>query len=91
MAQIRIQSGPSGSHCARDEVTPALSPPRPKSESVPRLPTFPARWALGDPRRRPDFVFRTNEYDGELEYCLKMAPTEDGATVLVTAEGGEVY
>jgi hypothetical protein len=27
--------------------------------------------------------------DGELEYALKMAPTEDGAAVLVTLEDGE--
>jgi hypothetical protein len=34
-----------------------------------RLPTFPARWVLGNPRRRAYFVFWTTEYDGELEYC----------------------
>ena len=47
-------------------------------ESVPRLPTFPARWVLGDPRQRAYFVFWTSEYDGELEYALKMAPNDDG-------------
>lgn len=59
-------------------------------ESVPRLPTFPARWALADPRRRPYFVFWTSEADGDL-WCLKMAPSEDGDAVLVTLENGETY
>jgi hypothetical protein len=57
-------------------------------ESVPRLPTFPARWALTDPRRRPYFVFWTSD-DGDLEYCLKMAQSEDGAAVLIALEDGE--
>lgn len=60
-------------------------------ELVPRLPTFPARWALADPRRRPYFVFWTSEEDGDLRYGLKMAPSEDGDAVLVTLENGETY
>ena len=59
-------------------------------ESVPRLPTFPARWALADPRRRPYFVFWTSE-DCDLQYGLKMAPSEEGDAVLVTLENGETY
>ena len=59
-------------------------------ESVPRLPTFPARLVLGDPRRRPYFVFWTGEYDGELEYCLKMAPSQNGEAVLVPLEDAPV-
>jgi hypothetical protein len=45
-------------------------------ESVPRLPTFPARWVLNDPRGRAYFTFWTSEEDGQLQYCLKMAPCE---------------
>ena len=59
-------------------------------ESVPRLPTFPARWVLGDPRQRPYFVFWTTDH-GDLEYALKMAPSDDGAAVLVTVEDGETH
>jgi hypothetical protein len=42
-------------------------------ESVSRLPTFPARWVFGDPRRRPYFVFWTDD-DGELEYASRWRP-----------------
>ena len=59
-------------------------------ESVPRLPTFPARCVFGDSRRRSYFVFWTDD-DGELAYGLKMAPSQDGAAVLVTLERGETY
>jgi hypothetical protein len=60
-------------------------------ESVPRLPTFPARWVLADPRRRPYFVFWTSEEDGDLRYGLKMAPTNVQDAVLVTLESGETH
>lgn len=33
-------------------------------ESVPRLPTFPVRWTLEDPRGRPSFVFWTVSVPG---------------------------
>jgi hypothetical protein len=46
------------------------------------------RYVLGDPRRRPYFAFGTSEYDGELEYGLRMAPSADGAAVVVTVEDG---
>src|SRR5438132_9307185 len=44
-------------------------------EGVARLPTFPLRWVLDDRRRRPYFVFWTSD-DGDLQYGLKMAPTD---------------
>src|SRR5262245_39223869 len=40
-------------------------------EAVPRLPTFPARWALEDPRERTYLVFWTDEGSG-LEYPIGM-------------------
>lgn len=57
-------------------------------ENVPRLPTFPARWVLDDPRRRPYFVLWTSE-DDDCRYGLKMAPGEEGDAVLITLENGE--
>ena len=59
-------------------------------EGVPRLPTFPLRWVLDDRRRRPYFVFWTSD-DGDLQYGLKMAPTDHGDAVLVALESGETY
>ncbi len=59
-------------------------------ESVPRLPTFPARWTLDDPRRPPYFVFWTSE-DGVVRYGLRMAPSDHGDAVLVTLENGEPH
>ena len=56
-------------------------------EDVPRLPSFPAQWVLGDPRRRPYLVFWTAA-DGGTSYGLKMARTEDADVVLVTFESG---
>ena len=50
--------------------------PRANVEQVPRLPTFPARWVLEDPRRRPYLVFWTSN-DGENRWGLKMAPTDE--------------
>ena len=64
--------------------------PRRDVESVPRLPTFPLRWVLDDRRRRPYFVFWTSD-DGDLQYGLKMAPTDHGDAVLVALESGETY
>jgi hypothetical protein len=63
--------------------------PRRDVESVPRLPTFPLRWVLDDPRRRPYFVFWTDS--GGLRYGLKMALSNNGDAVLVTFESGETY
>jgi len=57
--------------------TLTVSPDR----KVPRLPTFPARWALEDPRRRSYFVFWTDR-GGNLVRALLMAPTDDGRVVL---------
>jgi hypothetical protein len=50
---------------------------------VPRLPTFPARWALEDPRGRSYFVFWTDA-DGKLVHALHMAPADDGRAVAVS-------
>ena len=61
--------------------------PRFNLEKVPRLPTFPARWALADPYGRPYFVFWTTE-DGALSYSLHMARTDRGTAVQVTMPNG---
>src|SRR5438874_4623433 len=59
-------------------------------EAVPRLPTFPARRTLDDPRGRPYFVFWTTRH-GKLDYHLRMAKLGDGrAVVVATPEGRHV-
>lgn len=60
-------------------------------ESLPRLPTFPARWALSDPRRRPYFVFWTRERDGSLFWFLFMWSVGQGEAVWVQSWGGGSY
>jgi hypothetical protein len=55
--------------------------PRVNVESVPRLPTFPARWTLTDARRRPYFVFW--EREGAIVDAIAMAPIEEGAAVFI--------
>ena len=67
-----------------------FSGPRRDVEDVPRLPIFPLRWVLDDPRQRPYFVFWASE-DGDLRYGLKMAPAEHANAVLVTLGSGETY
>ncbi len=42
-----------------------FSGPRVNVEQVPRLPTFPARWVLEDPRKRPYLVFWESD-DGDV-------------------------
>ena len=55
-------------------------------ESVPRLPTFPARWVMEDPRGRPYFVFWINA-EGGLSYRVRMVQAADrGAVTLSTPE-----
>jgi hypothetical protein len=57
-------------------------------EDVPRLPPFPARWALEDPRGdHACFVFWTAR-DGSLAYPLRMTRTDDGEAVRVTKPNG---
>src|SRR5215467_1668161 len=56
-------------------------------EDVPRLPTFPARWVLEDPRRRPYFVYWAPE-NGPA-WALKMASAGQDGGVLVTFENGQ--
>jgi hypothetical protein len=55
-------------------------------EAVPRLPTFPARWTLEDPRGCPYFVFWTTP-EGGLEYHVRMVRLADGAVRLFTPDG----
>src|SRR5438128_1599795 len=65
-----------------------FSGPRVHVEAVPRLPTFPARCTLEDPRGRPYFVFWTTKH-GKLDYHLRMTKLGNGHTVVVTTpEGG---
>lgn len=56
-------------------------------EAVPRLPTFPARWVLEDPRQRPYLVYWAPE-NGPA-FAVKMAPEEGGGAVAITFENGE--
>jgi len=53
-------------------------------EDVPRLPTFPAAWALADPRHRPYFVFWTSPFDSTLTRILRMESVQQGAAVQLT-------
>jgi len=65
-----------------------FSGPRANVEDVPRLPTFPARWVLEDPRRGPYLVFWVSD-DEKIAWALKMAPTQDADVLLVTLETGQ--
>jgi hypothetical protein len=62
--------------------------PRANVEDVPRLPTFPARWVLEDPRKRPYLVFWVSDHE-KIAWALKMAPTQDADVLLVTLETGQ--
>ena len=53
---------------------------------MPRLPTFPARWTLEDPRGWPYFVFWTAPGD-ELAYHVRMAAAGGAAIVVSTPDG----
>jgi hypothetical protein len=56
-------------------------------EQVPRLPTFPARWVLDDPRKRQYVVFWVSD-DGDRCHAIQMAPTGQPDSVVVTFEKG---
>ncbi len=56
-------------------------------EQVPRLPTFPARWVLEDPRKRPYLVFWVSD-DGDRCHGIQMAPTGQPDSVMVTFDDG---
>jgi hypothetical protein len=58
-------------------------------EGVPRLPTFPARWALEDPRGRPYFVFWSGQ-GGSLAYRLRLRPEKCGSAVTISDPEGRV-
>ncbi len=62
--------------------------PRVNVEQVPRLPTFPARWVLEDPRQRPYLVFWVSPDDGTGRWALKMEPSYEGDAVIVTLADG---
>lgn len=64
--------------------------PRVNVDKVPRLPTFPARWALEDPRRRPYLVFWRSS-DGGQAPALKLTVGEGGDTVVLTMPTGMIY
>jgi hypothetical protein len=57
---------------------------RVSEDEVPRLPVFPAQWAIDDPRQRPYLVIW-----GKGAYALKMAVSEGGKAIVVTLTGGE--
>ena len=79
-------NGKSGSEAARDDCG-RFSGARFNVEEIPRLPTFPARWALEDPRRVPYLVFWTTE-GGSLCYPLRMQRIDEGKAVRVTKPSG---
>ncbi len=54
---------------------------------MPRLPTFPARWVLDDPRKRPYLVFWVSD-DGDRCHAIQMAPTGQPDSVMVTFDDG---
>jgi len=56
-------------------------------ESVPRLPTFPARWALE--HRQPFLVVWTEQSPNSYSSTVTMAPSGDQAAVQVTFESGK--
>jgi hypothetical protein len=59
---------------------------RVNEDEVPRLPIFPAQWALDDPRQRAYLVVW-----GNAVRAVKIAPTDGGNAVLVTLTSGEIY
>jgi excisionase family DNA binding protein len=59
---------------------------RVNEEEVPRLPIFPAQWALEDPRKRPYLVVWGNG-----AHAIKMTPAEGGDAVVVTLTSSESY
>ena len=59
---------------------------RVNEEEVPRLPIFPAQWAIEDPRQRPYLVVWGNSLR-----AVKIAPADGGNAVLVTLTSGETY
>ena len=61
--------------------------PRWDVEGIPRLPTFPARWVLDDPRRRPYLVFWGPEHGPA--FALKMMPSAEGDAVLIEFKNGK--
>jgi hypothetical protein len=64
-----------------------FSGPRVDVEQVPRLPTFPARWVLEDPRKRPYLVFWVSD-DGDRCHAIQMAPTGQPDSLMVTFDDG---
>jgi hypothetical protein len=56
-------------------------------ENVPRLPTFPAHWALEDLRGRAYLVFWVAD-DGSLAYLLRVQRIDDGKAVVVATPAG---
>src|SRR6266478_3496091 len=81
-------NGKSGSEAARDDCG-RFSGVRFDVEHVPRLPPFPARWALEDPRGCPYLVFWTTEAEaGSLCYLLRMQRIDSGKAVKVTKPSG---
>lgn len=56
-------------------------------ESVFRLPTFPARWVLEDPRRRPYFVFWSTYHGDAIAALVRMERAGHGAVLVTTPSG----
>src|SRR5712664_2822696 len=62
--------------------------------TVPRLPTFPARWLLADPRGRPYFVFWSRQAEKlveELVYILRMETIDEGQALKLTNDVGRSF
>ena len=74
--------------CRRDCPDGRFTGPRWNVEGIPRLPTFPARWVLEDPRRRPYLVFWGPEHGPA--FALKMMPSAEGDAVLIKFKNGKM-
>jgi hypothetical protein len=59
-------------------------------ESVPRLPTFPAAWTIGDPRQCAYFVFWTG-LDGSIYLGLRMDAIDGGHAVQISTWTGDTF
>src|SRR5713101_3523485 len=56
-------------------------------EAVPRLPTFPARWVLEDPRQRPYFVFWAQKNGPAFALKMPPSPRSHGSGPVGSASG----
>src|SRR5262249_51727278 len=75
--------------CSPDRHRRTAVPGTPPRARLPRLPTFPARWVLEDPRRRPYFVFWTDPFD-ETTISAAIRLETAGGGILISDHRGEI-